>query len=293
MIRYKETKIVSILSILGNLFLLIIKGIIAFITGSQAMIADTFNSASDIFNSIMTFIGNKISSKEADNDHNLGHGKAEYIYSMIISLTMMFLGIKILYNAILSIIEGSSYNFNYFLIVVCIITIIVKLSLYIYTNKISKRNNNLLIKAVSIDHRNDIFVTLFNLISIILTYLGIKYIDGIVGSLISLWIIYNGFLIFKESYDILMDKTISLETKEKVLNIIKNYPDIVKINHFNATPVGYRYYVSFSIFVDGNLSTYDSHEIANKLEKEISKKIDEIYLTVIHVNPIDIKKNNK
>ena len=100
----------------------------------------------------------------------------------------------------------------------------------------------------------------------------------------------TGFKIFKESYDVLMDKTISIETKDKVLKIIDEYDEILKINHFNATPVGYRYQVTFSIFVDGNLSTFASHKIANKLEKEIAKKIPEIYLTVIHVNPIE-KKN--
>ena len=69
--------------------MLIIKSIIGFITNSQAMIADSINSAGDIFSSIMTYIGNKIASKPSDNSHNLGHGKAEYIYSMLISIVMM------------------------------------------------------------------------------------------------------------------------------------------------------------------------------------------------------------
>ena len=73
-------------------FLFIIKLIVGFISRSQAMIADAFNSASDILSSIMTYIGNRVASKEADEDHNLGHGKAEYIYSMLISITMMVLG---------------------------------------------------------------------------------------------------------------------------------------------------------------------------------------------------------
>lgn len=73
---------------------------------------------------------------------------------------------------------------------------------------------------------------------------------------------------------------------EKVLKIINKYPDVKKVIHFNTTPVGYQYQISFTIFVDGNMSTYDSHEIANKLEKEITNSIDEIYLTIIHVNPL-------
>ena len=79
--RYKSGKIASILGILGNLFLLIIKCIVGIITNSQAMIADSINSASDIISSILTFIGNKIASKPRDEDHHLGHGKAEYIFN--------------------------------------------------------------------------------------------------------------------------------------------------------------------------------------------------------------------
>ena len=87
-----------------------------------------------------------------------------------------------------------------------------------------------------------------------------------------------------------MDKSIAEEAKQKVFDIINKHKEIKKVNHFNSTPVGYRYQISFTIYVDGNLSTFKSHEIADKLEKEISNKIEEIYLTVIHVNPIDIKK---
>ena len=83
--RYKKVKIASIFGIIGNIFLFVIKMIISLITGSKAMLADTFNSAGDIMSSTITFIGNKIASKPGDDDHNLGHGKAEYIFSMIIS----------------------------------------------------------------------------------------------------------------------------------------------------------------------------------------------------------------
>lgn len=291
--RFKAAKIASILGIIGNIFLFIIKIIVGIISSSQAMIADAMNSASDILSSIMTYIGNTVSSKEADDDHNLGHGKAEYIYSMLISITMIILGFTISYDSVLSIFTKDEYNFTIWLVIVCIITIIVKMSLYLYTNKIGKKYNNLLVEANSKDHRNDCLITFFNLIAAILSLLHIKYVDGLVGIGISLWIIYTGFRIFKESYDVLMDKTISTETKEKVLEIINKHDEIKKINHFNATPVGYLYQVSFSIFVDGNLSTFKSHEIANKLEREIERTIPEIYLTVIHVNPIDLTKDTK
>ena len=112
-----------------------------------------------------------------------------------------------------------------------------------------------------------------------------------VGIIISIWIFHTAYKIFKDSYDVLMDKAISNETREEVYKVIKNYKQIKKVNHFNATPVGYQYQISFTIFVDGNMSTYESHKIANDLEKEIDNKFPEIYLTVIHVNPLDIKND--
>lgn len=291
--RFKVANKASILGMIGNVFLFVIKISVGFISRSQAMIADAFNSASDILSSIMTYIGNRVASKDADEDHNLGHGKAEYIYSMLISITMICLGISILIDSLKAIINPEKYSFTIWLVIICIITIIVKLCLYIYTYRISKKYNNLLVEANSKDHRNDIVITSCNLVAAIASLFGIYLIDGVVGLGISLWIIYTGFKIYQESYDVLMDKSIGQETKDKVLSIIEEHNEIYKIQHFNATPVGYRYQVSFSIFVDGNLSTFDSHEIANKLEKEIDSKVPEIYLTVIHVNPMNVENLQK
>lgn len=286
--RFKSVKMASILGIIGNLFLLIIKAIIGLITNSQAMIADAFNSAGDIFSSFMTFVGNYVASKPSDDDHNLGHGKAEYIYSMLISIVMVIMGIIVFKNSFLSIFNNSKYTYSTWLVIVCIVTIIIKLFLFIYTNKLSKKFNNLLIKANSRDHRNDCFITFSNLVAALLTLYDIYWFDGIVGSFISIWMIITAFKIFKESYDVLMDKSISEETKDKVLKIINEHKEIKKVIHFNSTPVGYKYQISFTIYVDGKLSTFESHKIADNLEKEIDKKIEEIYLTVIHVNPIDV-----
>ena len=291
--RFKAANRASILGMIGNIFLFIIKVIVGFISNSQAMIADAFNSASDILSSIMTYIGNRVASKDADDDHNLGHGKAEYIYSMLISIVMFILGGKILIDSIVSIINPSKYIFTNWLVIVCIITIIVKLSLYLYTRTVGKKYHNLLVEANSKDHRNDVFITLASLVAAICSLYGIYVIDGIVGLIISLWIVYTAIKIYKDSYDVLMDKTISNETKDKVLSIIQDHNEVLKIQHFNATPVGYRYMVSFTIFVDGNLSTFDSHEIANHLEEEIDEKVPEIYLTIIHVNPMKVIKTKK
>ena len=287
--KFKEIKKASLLGVFGNLFLLLIKGIVGFISGSQAMIADAFNSASDILSSIMTFFGQRIASKPKDDDHNLGHGKAEYIYSMLISIIMIIMVFKVLKDSIVNLFTLEKAIFMPWLIVVCVLTIIIKLSLFLYTNKLYKRNKSLLLKANRNDHRNDCILTSLNLIACILGYYGIYFVDSIVGIFISIWIFIVAYKIFIESYDVLMDKSIDDETKDKVYKVISAHKEIKKINHFNSTPVGYMYQISFTIFVDGNLSTFDSHEIANNLEKEIDKNFPEIYLTVIHVNPMDVK----
>ena len=113
--------------------------------------------------------------------------------------------------------------------------------------------------------------------------------DIIIAIIISIWIGYTALKIFIESYDVLMDKSIDESTKNEVLEIVNRYKEVLKVNHFNSTPVGYKYQISFTIFVDGNLSTFKSHDIADKLEREIEKEVEDVYLTVIHVNPLKIK----
>lgn len=287
--KFKDIKKASLLGVFGNLFLLLIKGIVGFISGSQAMIADAFNSASDILSSIMTFFGQRIASKPKDKDHNLGHGKAEYIYSMLISIIMIIMVFKVFKDSIVNLFTLEKAAFTPWLIVVCALTIIIKIGLFLYTNRLYKKNKSLLLKANRNDHRNDCILTSLNLIACVLGYYGIYFVDSVAGIFISIWIFIVAYKIFIESYDILMDKSIDDETKEKVYKVISAHKEIKKISHFNSTPVGYMYQISFTIFVDGNLSTFDSHEIANNLEKEIDKMFPEIYLTVIHVNPIDVK----
>ncbi len=290
--RFQEVKKASILGIIGNIFLLIIKTIVAIFTNSQAMMSDALNSTGDIISSFMTYVGNKIASKEPDEDHNLGHGKAEYIFSMLISLTMIVFSIKMIFSSAKSLFVTYSYHFSIYLIIVCVITILTKVLLFIYTNALAKKYDNLLIKANSYDHRNDCLLTSLNLIAAIIGHFGITYVDGIVGILLSSWILITGAKIFKESYDVLMDKGLDETTKQKIDEIVKKYPEITKTNHFNSTPVGYQYQISLTIFVDGNLSTFESHNIANKLEKEIAA-LDEVFLAIIHVNPIETKKKRR
>lgn len=212
-------------------------------------------------------------------------GKAEYIFSFLISLSMIIVAVKLFIDSILSIINNNKLEFSIWLIVVCIITIITKLCLYIYTKNLYKKYNNILLEANCKDHRNDCIVTTFTLISILLTLVDIFWFDGVVGIGISIWIFYTGLTIFIESYNVLMDISIDELTKNTILELAKKYPEIKSISDLYSTPSGYKYVIILTISVGGNLSTFDSHSLADNLEKDILN-LDNVSNAIIHVNPV-------
>lgn len=283
--RYNSTKMAGIFGMFGNIFLLIIKGIVGFASHSQAMIADAANSAGDIFASLMTFVGNRIASEPGDKSHNFGHGKAEYIFSLFISISMIFVSAKLLYDSTISLIYRDTFTFSWFLVAVCIATILVKLFLFLYTYRLSKKYNNILLEANMKDHRNDCIVTTFTLISILLSLLHIYWFDGIVGIGISIWICYTGVKIFVESYNVLMDISVDAATEKMILDLAHSYKEIKKLDDISSAPVGYQYIIVLTIYVDGNMTTFDSHSLADSLEQDITN-LDKVYKTIIHVNPI-------
>lgn len=282
--KFVITKRAGFLGIIGNIFLLIIKATIGFISKSQAMIADSVNSAGDIFASLMTFIGNKIASAPNDDDHNFGHGKAEYIFSMFISISMILVSAKLLYDSVITLIFGSQLEFSWFLVVVCIVTIVTKLCLFAYTKYAYKKHNSILLEANMKDHKNDCIVTTFTLISVLLTLANIYWFDSIVGIGISIWICYTGISIFIESYNVLMDISVDDNTKNLILDIANGFKEIQEIKSIVSTPVGDKFLVFITICVDGNMSTFDSHQLADNLEFTVSD-LDKIYKTIVHVEP--------
>lgn len=198
---------------------------------------------------------------------------------------MIIIAIKLFIDSILSIVNNNKLEFSVWLVIVCIITIITKLCLYIYTKKLYKKYNNILLRANYKDHRNDCIVTLFTLISILLTLVNIFWFDGVVGIGISIWIFYTGLTIFLESYNVLMDISVDDNTKNTILELAKKYTEIKHISDLYSTPSGYKYVIILTISVDGNLSTFESHSLADNLEKDILK-LDNVSNAIIHVNPV-------
>lgn len=289
--RYESTKKVGLFGIIGNIFLLIIKISVAFISHSEAMLADAINSAGDIFSSIMTSIGNKIASAPKDDDHNFGHGKAEYIFSLLISIFMLIIACKILIDSCLAIISQDKFIFSYYLVVVCLLTILTKFFLFLYCKKSYQKHPNILIKASMKDHRNDMLLTTGTLISIILGKFGFYYFDGIFGAFISVYIMISGVGIFLESYKILMDVSVDKKLKDDIITFILKHKNIKSVSDFYTVATGYKYIAILTIDVDGNLSTFSSHNVADSLEKEIPSKFRKIYKVIIHVNPVSLEEN--
>ena len=284
-LRDSNVKKVSVLGICANIFLLLIKGIIGFVSNSQAMIADSLNSAGDIFASAMSFIGAKVSSKPCDDDHPYGHGKAEYVFSFVISLSMIVASIMMIKTSTESIILKSKVNFSWLLLVICLATIFTKFILFIYTNKKNKETSSILIKASSEDHRNDMFLTIGTLIGIISSYFGLYFLDGIVGILISLWIIFVGIKLLRESYVVLMDTSLDDSTYKDIISFVENDDRILHVDEVLSKPVGNRHIIILKVSMDGDMSLEKAHNVGGKIKEDLINKFDFICDVIIHINP--------
>lgn len=283
--RFAATKKVAVLGIGANLLLLTIKLVAGFTSRSQAMIADGFNSAGDVFASVMTYAGNRIAGKPTDENHPYGHGKAEYVFSMIISFSLLLVAYKVFRGSLDSILNKATFTFSWWLVATAAFTIVLKSCLFIYTRKVGKLHNNLLIIANSEDHRNDLFVTSSTLLGIVLGTMGIYWFDGVVGIGISLWIAFTGVKIFRSSYNILMDTNVSKEFLSKIEEIIKNVAGVDHIDDIVTKPVGVKYIVIAKVSVDGEITVNQGHAIAARIRESVSE-LDDVEDTVVHINPL-------
>lgn len=284
MIRSKEIRNVAVVGIVGNVFLFSIKMIVGVMSQSQAMLADGLNSAGDIFASLMTFFGNSIASRPDDDDHPYGHGKAEYLFSMIISFSLLLVAFSVFKSSFLSLINRQTFIFSVWLVVVSITTIVLKAIFYLYANRIGKKHNSLLAFSNAEDHRNDVFVTLLTLLSVITAQFELYFIDAFAGMLIALWIAYTGFTIFSSSYNVLMDTTIDESIKEKMKEEIEKIEGIDHLDTIVSKPVGVNYLLIVKLSLDGQFSIERGHAIGNQV-KHLLMSYELVDDVVVHLNP--------
>lgn len=284
MSKHSKINEVAILGLIGNISLLIAKLVVGFASNSQAMIADGLNSSGDVFASVMTYIGNRISAQPEDSDHPYGHGKAEYIFSMIISFSLLFVAFTIFMSSLNSFLNKVTFVYNNWLVVIGISTIIIKYLLYIFSKDVGKRFKSLLALANAEDHRNDIFITLLTLFSIGCGYFNIYFIDSIGGMLISFWIAFSGFKIFTSSYNVLMDTNVDDILMDQFSDMIENIEGVDHIDAIHAKPIGLDFLLIVKISIDADITVYKGHEIASRVRNSL-ETLENVEEVIVHVNP--------
>lgn len=279
------TNRVSIVSLVANIFLLIMKMLIGIVSKSQGLIADSLNSAGDIFASLMSYIGSKVAYKPRDAEHPDGHEKAEYIFSELISISMIIASLLMIKNSLNSIICNQVVVFSEKLIIVCVITIITKFCLYIYAKSKYKTKKSILIKSNMIDHRNDMFLTFGTIIGIVFSYFGYHFVDGIVGAAISTVILITGVKLFMSTYSVLMDTNISKENSDEIIEEVLTFEEVLHVDSLYTKAIGNGYLLILKISMNGSISLEESHNIGYNIEQDILNKFDYIRQVIVHINP--------
>jgi len=200
---------VSIVGLMGNIFLFIIKIIAGIYSNSIALISDAINSLSDSIASIAVLIGVKISEKNADVSHPFGHTRAQPVSGLIVAVFAGVMGFEVLISSIERFFLAKPVTNHSFAIIVLIIVILIKALMYIFFLKNSK--NNPAIKAGAIDSRNDVLVSSLVLVAIFASMYDFVFVDPLVGVFVGFLIIKSGFDIGLENIDYLMGSAPSLE----------------------------------------------------------------------------------
>lgn len=267
---------ISILGVIINLFLIIVKCFAGVISGSSALLADSLHSFEDMTASVLSFIGAKISAKKQNDKYCFGYGKSEYIFGLLISVFMIVTSIMLVISSIKNIITKNVVVFSYISLIVCLVTIILKFFMCIYSKIKYKKIKSILIKSCILDSRNDVAISLVTMIGIILSYFRITFVDNIIGILIALWIGYTGIKLFISSFEILMDKNINKEYINKIKNDILKNEEVLKIDKICAKPIGSKYILLIVLAINDSKNLKFTVEVLKRIKKSILYKYDEI-----------------
>lgn len=285
--RYCEANKVTIISILWNIVLAIIKISAGIIGKSNAMIADGAHSASDIISSVGVLIGNKIASIPKDKGHNYGHEKAETLVSFLLAILLVILSIKIGYNGVYSLFHLNEVQIpTTFPLVVSVISILIKEYQYRITIKIAKKTNSPALKADAWHHRSDALSSVAAFIGIGGAILGFKSLDSIASIVVALFIAKVGIEILIGSANELMDISIDEEKEKEIKTIVDEVEGIKSLREIRTRKYGAMAYVDLVICVDKYISVFEGHRIASDLENLILKKMKFIKGVTVHVEPL-------
>ena len=286
-VRGKYIFLGGIVGILSNLLLFLIKLSVGLITSSIAIMADAFNNLSDAGSSIITIVGFKLSDKPADAEHPFGHGRMEYISALIVSFMVMLVGFEFVKSSVERIFNPIKIEFETIPFVLLLISILIKLWLSHFNKFIGNKIDSSALKAASTDALGDVFTSSSVAISFLVSKFTSFPIDGYLGALVALFILYSGFTLTKETLNPLLGEAPDPELVQKIKNMVLSYDKITGVHDLIIHNYGpCRCMASIHAEVPSNISIMEIHEIIDKAEREISEKL-KIYL-VIHMDPIAI-----
>ena len=288
-IRAKYGKISSIVGILTNIVLSILKFLVGLITASVAITADAVNNLSDAGASIISLISFKLSGKPADRKHPFGHARIEYVASMIVSFLIIHIGIDLLvdsFGGILHPENAEPINLTYATLIILSATIFMKLCLSFFQRKIGKRIDSTVILASAQDSLFDCISTTAVLISsIVIKLTDLVIIDSIMGLAVSILIIVAGLRILNDTKNALLGEAPVDEIILSIKKIVAETPEIIGTHDLMVHNYGPHHYIaSLHAEVDGSQDIYLLHDTIDNVEKRINSELG--ILCTIHLDPI-------
>jgi len=275
----------TILGIIGNIVLFILKIIVGVVYNSIAVISDAINSFTDIISSIVVFISVRVSSKRADKEHPFGHHRAEPIAGLVVAIFIGIVGFEVIKYAFERLFVGGGVIKGVVPLIVMGITLALKFGMYLYTIRVGKKVNSTAILASAADHRNDVLISIAALIGVGGAYFGYGFLDPLVALVIGLWIIYSGYRIGLDNVKFLMGEAPSEELVNKIKKVALGVDCVKGINDVRAHYVGVLLQVEVHIEVDRKLTIYRAHTIGKKVQSGV-EGLEAVDRAFVHIDPV-------
>lgn len=274
----------SLMGIVMNVLLFLSKLIIGLYINSTAILNDAFNNLSDSLVSIMAYIGSKFSKKPADDEHPFGHGRVEYVASLLVSILIIYVGVRLFINSAKSFDQKNLVSFSFLSFIILLIGIFVKLYIYILNKYLYKTLESDLNQGVMIDARNDIISTSAIILAVFLGKFVSFNIDAAMGIVVAYFVIKPGIELFNETVKYLLGERIDRGIEKKIKNILLSGQYIRGYHHLDIHQYG-RSHIGGSCHVEvpGNLTVYELHKEIDRVEKEIRRQTG-VILT-LHADP--------
>lgn len=279
----------GIVGIVCNLFLCVIKITVGLISSSISIIADGFNNLSDMGSSLVTIIGFKLAGKPADRDHPFGHGRMEYMSAFIVSVLILIVGVDLMESSLRSLIGNTNPpTYNIWAISVLIISVLVKLWMFVFNRKLGNKISSDVLKTTAKDSLNDTLATTAILISVgvSLVFTLPFNLDALMGVLVSLFILWSGISSAKDTLDEILGKPPERELIENLESTIMSFKEFVGIHDLIVHNYGPgRQFASVHVEVPQDIDVVKCHEQVDLCEKLVGEQLD--LQLVIHMDPID------